>query len=47
MKSTSSRNFLMVQWLGLQASTAKKHEFDPWAGNLAPASSMHHLVRLF
>ena len=26
-------NSLMVQWLGLQASTAGAPGFDPWLGN--------------
>ena len=28
-----SGNFLVVQWLGLHASTAGGHGFDPWSGN--------------
>lgn len=26
-------DFLVIQWLGFQASTAAGHRFDPWPGN--------------
>ena len=32
-QSKQNRDFLVVQWLGLRAFTAKDPGFDPWSGN--------------
>ena len=32
-------NFLAVQWLGLCASTAGGHRFDPWSGTNIPQAA--------